>query len=54
MGDDYDPLGQWLYAGKPLPFACCPHCGCAPIDRIGHDDTCAMGCNDQLVILEMV
>lgn len=25
-----------------LPFACCAHCGCAPHDRAGHDDTCRL------------
>ena len=27
-------------------FICCAHCGCKPDERIGHDDTCAEGCND--------
>jgi hypothetical protein len=27
-------------------FPCCNHCGCAPEDQIGHDDTCRYGCND--------
>lgn len=25
---------------------CCVHCGCPPDVRLGHDDTCAHGCND--------
>lgn len=28
-------------------WACCPHCGCAPDEQIGHDDTCSYGCNDE-------
>lgn len=28
-------------------FACCEHCGCVGSDRLGHDDTCAEGCNDE-------
>jgi hypothetical protein len=31
----------------PLPFPCCEHCGCEADDRIGHDDSCWHGCNDQ-------
>lgn len=27
-------------------FSCCPHCQCPSSDRTGHDDTCAIGCND--------
>lgn len=27
-------------------WTCCDHCGCVGNDRIGHDDTCAAGCND--------
>lgn len=30
-----------------LPFACCDHCGCPAGERVGHDDTCAKGCNDE-------
>lgn len=26
---------------------CCDHCGCEGQERIGHDDTCAYGCNDK-------
>lgn len=26
---------------------CCVHCGCDEGDRIGHDDTCRYGCNDE-------
>jgi hypothetical protein len=28
-------------------FVCCEHCGCEEGDRIGHDDTCSYGCNDE-------
>lgn len=28
-------------------FDCCSHCGCDEGDRIGHDDTCRYGCNDE-------
>lgn len=27
-------------------FSCCEHCGCKPDERVGHDDTCSKGCND--------
>lgn len=31
-----------------LLFApCCEHCGCPEGGDIGHDDTCAFGCNDK-------
>lgn len=32
----------------PLFFPCCSHCACQD-ERIGHDDTCKYGCNDQEV-----
>lgn len=28
-------------------WACCSHCGCSEHDRIGHDDICRYGCNEQ-------
>jgi len=28
-------------------FACCDHCECPRDDRVGHDDTCRHGCNDE-------
>lgn len=36
-----------LNVADPDWIACCDHCGCRPDDRNGHDDTCAMGCNDE-------
>ena len=27
-------------------FSCCDHCGCLRSYRVGHDDTCKHGCND--------
>jgi len=39
---------------KPDPywFRCCIHCECEPDERIGHDDTCAQGCNDHEMATE--
>lgn len=28
-------------------WMCCKHCGCEDEERIGHDDTCKYGCNDE-------
>lgn len=33
---------------------CCSHCGCDEGDRIGHDDTCIHGCNDEPEALKKV
>lgn len=33
---------------------CCEHCGCAPNERWGHDDTCSHGCNDLPVTLPAI
>lgn len=33
---------------------CCIHCGCDEDDRIGHDDTCIHGCNDEPEALKKV
>jgi hypothetical protein len=34
-------------SGQSAPLLpCCDHCGCSADDRTGHDDTCAVGCND--------
>jgi hypothetical protein len=41
--------GLWeLVSRHHSLIPCCPHCGCPPDSRLGHDDTCARGCNDGL------
>lgn len=32
-------------ASTPDYVGCCPHCGCEPGHRFGHDDSCRLGCN---------